>query len=85
MFLIITDIGFPLVGLISLVAIRNVIYILHPPPRLAYGTWIRRAQPSIVKGMGEVVVWLIQLLPPGHLCPIFHRLYERTNPNAIDR
>jgi hypothetical protein len=31
MFLIIGDIGFPLVGLISLVAIRNIIYILHPP------------------------------------------------------
>ena len=32
MFLIIADIGFPLVGLISLVAIRNIIYILQPPP-----------------------------------------------------
>ena len=31
MFLIIADIGFPLVGLISLVAIMNIIYILHAP------------------------------------------------------
>jgi hypothetical protein len=31
MFLIIDDIAFPLVGLISLVAIRDIIYTLHPP------------------------------------------------------
>jgi hypothetical protein len=40
MFLIIEYIGFPMVGLISPVAIRNIIYILHPPSdsHMARGT-----------------------------------------------